>query len=90
MTFTFPLLFQVPVDWTGGAVSFIAEGVHKFAYDFKNGATDDVIEILLKLEDLSGNTPIHTVYNFDNVGMGRFPGKNIRYTALRHTNAKTL
>ncbi|WP_368493210.1 phage head-binding domain-containing protein [Escherichia coli] len=88
MTFTFPLLFQVPVDWTGGAVSFIAEGVHKFAYDFKNGATDDVIEILLKLEDLSGNTPIHTVYNFDNVGMGRFPGKNIRYTALRHTNAK--
>lgn len=88
MTFTFPLLFQVPADWTGGAVSFIAEGLHKFAYDFKNGATDDVIEIILKLEDLSGNTPIHTVYNFDNVGMGRFPGKNIRYTALRHTNAK--
>lgn len=75
MTFTFPLLFQVPANWTGGAVSFIAEGLHKFAYDFKNGATDDVIEILLKLEDLSGNTPIHTVYNFDNVGMGRFPGK---------------
>lgn len=88
MTFTFPLLFQVPANWTGGAVSFIAEGLHKFAYDFTNGATDDVIEILLKLEDLSGNTPIHTVYNFDNVGMGRFPGKNIRYTALRHTNAK--
>ena len=88
MTFTFPLLFQVPANWTGGAVSFIAEGLHKFAYDFKNGATDDVIEILLKLEDLSGNTPIHTVYNFDNVGMGRFPGKNIRYTALRHTSAK--
>ncbi len=88
MTFTFPLLFQVPANWTGGAVSFIAEGLHKFAYDFKNGATDDVIEIILKLEDLSGNTPIHTVYNFDNVGMGRFPGKNIRYTALRHTNAK--
>lgn len=88
MTFTFPLLFQVPADWTGGAVSFIAEGLHKFAYDFTNGATDDVVEIILKLEDLSGNTPIHTVYNFDNVGMGRFPGKNIRYTALRHTNAK--
>ncbi len=88
MTFTFPLLFQVPVDWTGGAVSFIAEGLHKFAYDFTNGATDDVVEIILKLEDLSGNTPIHTIYNFDNIGMGRFPGKNIRYTALRHTNAK--
>lgn len=88
MTFTFPLLFQVPANWTGGAVSFIAEGLHKFAYDFKNGATDDVVEIILKLEDLSGNTPIHTVYNFDNVGMGRFPGKNIRYTALRHTSAK--
>lgn len=88
MTFTFPLLFQVPADWTGGAVSFIAEGLHKFAYDFTNGATDDVVEIILKLEDLSGNTPIHTVYNFDNVGMGRFPGKNIRYTALRHTSAK--
>mgnify|MGYP002677355716 CR=1 FL=1 len=88
MTFTFPLLFQVPADWTGGAVSFIAEGLHKFAYDFTNGATDDVVEILLKLEDLSGNTPIHTVYNFDNVGMGRFPGKNFRYTALRHTSAK--
>ncbi|EPC7852489.1 phage tailspike protein, partial [Escherichia coli] len=88
MTFTFPLLFQVPADWTGGAVSFIAEGLHKFAYDFINGATDDVVEILLKLEDLSGNTPIHTVYNFDNVGMGRFPGKNFRYTALRHTSAK--
>jgi|GEM_PF-2176127 len=88
MTFTFPLLFQVPADWTGGAVSFIAEGLHKFAYDFTNGATDDVVEIILKLEDLSGNTPIHTIYNFDNVGMGRFPGKNIRYTALRHTSAK--
>ena len=88
MTFTFPLLFQVPANWTGGAVSFIAEGLHKFAYDFINGATDDVVEILLKLEDLSGNTPIHTVYNFDNVGMGRFPGKNFRYTALRHTSAK--
>ena len=88
MTFTFPLLFQVPVDWTGGAVSFIAEGLHKFAYDFTNGATDDVVEIILKLEDLSGNTLIHTIYNFDNIGMGRFPGKNIRYTALRHTNAK--
>ncbi|GAB0711772.1 hypothetical protein MZ16F90_28910 [Escherichia coli] len=88
MTFTFPLLFQVPANWTGGAVSFIAEGLHKFAYDFTNGATDDVIEIILKLEDLSGKTPIHTVYNFDNVGMGRFPGKNIRYTALRHTSAK--
>ena len=88
MTFTFPLLFQVPANWTGGAVSFIAEGLHKFAYDFKNGATDDVIEIILKLEDLSGNTPIHTIYNFDNIGMGRFPGKNIRYTALRHTSAK--
>ncbi|ENL8725922.1 hypothetical protein AB6I73_000776 [Citrobacter amalonaticus] len=88
MTFTFPLLFQVPADWTGGAVSFIAEGLHKFAYDFTNGVTDDVIEIILKLEDLSGNTPIHTIYNFDNVGMGRFPGKSIRYTALRHTNAK--
>lgn len=88
MTFTFPLLFQVPADWTGGAVSFIAEGLHKFAYDFTNGATDDVVEIILKLEDLSGNTPIHTIYNFDNVGMGRFPGKSIRYTALRHTNAK--
>lgn len=88
MTFTFPLLFQVPADWTGGAVSFIAEGLHKFAYDFTNGATDDVVEIILKLEDLSGNTPIHAVYNFDNVGMGRFPGKSIRYTALRHTNAK--
>ncbi|ANN86194.1 putative tail fiber protein [Enterobacter phage Tyrion] len=88
MTFTFPLLFQVPADWTGGAVSFIAEGLHKFAYDFRNGATDDVVEIILKLEDLSGNTPIHTIYNFDNVGMGRFPGKSIRYTALRHTNAK--
>lgn len=88
MTFTFPLLFQVPANWTGGAVSFIAEGLHKFAYDFTNGATDDVIEIILKLEDLSGKTPIHTVYNFDNVGMGRFPGKSIRYTALRHTNAK--
>ncbi|AHK61504.1 tail protein [Salmonella phage vB-SalM-SJ2] len=88
MTFTFPLLFQIPADWTGGAVSFIAEGLHKFAYDFTNGATDDVVEIILKLEDLSGNTPIHTIYNFDNVGMGRFPGKSIRYTALRHTNAK--
>lgn len=88
MTFTFPLLFRVPANWTGGAVSFIAEGLHKFAYDFVNGATDDVVEIILKLEDLSGNTPIHAVYNFDNVGMGRFPGKNIRYTALRHTNAK--
>ncbi|WP_240870742.1 phage head-binding domain-containing protein [Escherichia fergusonii] len=88
MTFTFPLLFQVPADWTGGAVSFIAEGLHKFAYDFTNGATDDVVEIILKLEDLSGNTPIHTIYNFDNIGMGRFPGKNIRYTALRHTSAK--
>nr|WP_259345971.1 hypothetical protein [Citrobacter freundii] len=88
MTFTFPLLFQIPTDWTGGAVSFIAQGLHKFTYDFTNGATNDVVEIILKLEDLSGNTPIHTVYNFDNVGMGRFPGKSIRYTALRHTNAK--
>lgn len=87
MTLTFPLLFQVPADWRHGDVSFIAQGTHKFSYDFLNGATDDVVEILLKLEDLSGKTAIHTKYCFDNIGMGRYPGKAIRYTALRHTTA---
>lgn len=85
MTLTFPLEFKLPANWSHGEVFFKATGLHKFAYDFTNGATDDVFSAVLRIESLSGTVPVHVEYCFDNEGMGRFPGKNIRYTALRHT-----
>lgn len=83
LTFNFPIAINIPANWASGDLYIKATGLHKFAYDFTEGAQDDVFSSTFSITSLGSNVSCHVEYSFDNIGMGRFPNKNIRYTALR-------